>query len=70
VDFSEPDELPEKRNNKTTPAPQPTPIYKLSITSMIWSISIGQLGLAAWLCLLPALVHLLISPAWQTGKSP
>jgi len=48
--------------------PQPTPIYELSMTSMVWNISIGQLGSAAWLCSLPA--HLLISWTWETGKSP
>jgi len=35
--------------------------HKLSMTSMAWNISIGQLGPAAWLCSLPALVLLLIS---------
>jgi len=39
----------------------PMPIYKLNMMSMVWNISIGQLGLAAWLCSLPALVHLLVS---------
>jgi len=32
---------------KETPAPWPTPIYKLSVRSMAWSISPGQLGLPA-----------------------
>jgi len=40
---------------------QPTPIHKLSMTSMVWNISIGQLRLAAWLYSLPAPAHLLIS---------
>jgi len=38
--------------------------------SMVWNISIGQLGLAAWLCSLPAPAHLLSSWIWGTGKSP
>jgi len=62
-------ELPEKRLNplKRIPAPRPwitrftNLVYKLSMMSMIWSISIGHLRLAAWLCSLPALVHLLIN---------
>ena len=54
--------FPERR----VPAHQP--IYKLSITSMIWNISIDQLGLSAWLCSLPAPAH--ISWIWETGKSP
>jgi len=37
---------------------------------MVWNVSIGQLGLAAWLCSLPAGVHLLISKTWETEKSP
>ena len=56
-----------KRNS---PAPRPMPIYKLSVTSMVRNISTGQLGLAAWLCSLPAPAHLLISWTWETGKSP
>jgi len=43
------------------PAPWPTPIYTMSLMSMVWSISTGQRGLAAWLCSLPAPAHLLIS---------
>jgi len=50
-------ELTEKR----VTSPQPTPIYILSMTSMAWNISTGQLGLAAWLCSLPASAPLLIS---------
>jgi len=42
-------------------APWPITIHKLSMMSMICNISTGQLGLAAWLCSLPALVHQLIS---------
>jgi len=38
--------------------------------SMVWNISIGQLGLAAWLCSLPAPAHRLISWTWETEKSP
>jgi len=52
------------------PAPWPTRIYKLSMMSMVWNISIDYFGLAAWLCSLPALIHLLISQTWETGKSP
>jgi len=52
---------PTEKREKRIPAPQPTTIYKLSMTSMVWNISTGQLGLDAWLCSLPALVHLLIS---------
>jgi len=40
----------------------------LSMTSMVWNISIGQLELAAWLCSLPAPAHLLISQKWETQK--
>jgi len=52
------------------PVPQPIPSHKLSMMSMVWNISTGQLGLAAWLCSLPAPAHLLISRTWETGKSP
>jgi len=37
---------------------------------MVWNIAVGQLGLAAWLCSLPAFVYRLISQTWETGKSP
>ena len=50
-------ETPRKR----VPAPQTTPICEVSRTSMVWNISIGQLGLAVWLCSLPTPAHLLIS---------
>jgi len=50
--------------------PWPTPIYKLRMASMVWNIYNGHLGLAAWLCSLQALVHLLISQTQQTGKCP
>jgi len=40
------------------------------MTSMLWNISTGQLGLAAWLCSRPAPAHLLISQTRETGKSP
>jgi len=61
--------LTEKRRlKKKIPAPWPTLIYKLRMTSMVWSISMGQLGLAAWLCSLPAPAHLLISWVWETGE--
>ena len=43
-------ELPDKRGfelketEELIPAPRSTPIYKQSMTSMVWNISIGQLG--------------------------
>jgi len=46
--------------------PQPSPMYILSMTSTIWNISVGQLGLVAWLVSLLALVHLLIGWTWET----
>jgi len=49
---------------------QPTPIYILSMTSMVWNISIGQLGLADGLCSLPAPAHLLINQTRETERSP
>jgi len=60
-------ELPDKKRFQTVEkrrehlALWPTPIHKLSMTSMVRNISLGQLGLAAWLCSLPAPAHLLIS---------
>ena len=50
--------------------PQPTPIHKLSMMSMLWNISTGQLGLAAWLCSRPAAAPLLVSWVRETRKSP
>ena len=50
------------------PAPQPAPVYMLSMTSVVRSISTGQPGLAAWLCSLPAPAHLLFSQTWETEK--
>jgi len=41
--------------------PRPTPIYKQSMLCIEQNISIGHLGLAAWLCYLPALVHQFIN---------
>jgi len=41
------------------------PFYKLSMTSMVWNISTGQLRLAVWPCSLPAPAHLLISRIWD-----
>jgi len=35
---------------------------------MVWNSSIAQLGLAAWLCSLPALARLLISQTWENKK--
>jgi len=55
---------------RQVPAPRPTPIYKPNMTSMVWNISIGQLGLAAWLCYLPAPAHPLIDWTWEIEKSP
>ena len=48
--------------------PAPTPTHKLSTTSVMWNISIGQLGLAAWLCSLPAPAHLLVSSILENWK--
>jgi len=48
-------ELMEK--NKRVPSHQPTPIHKLSMMSMVWNISVGQFGLAAWLYSPPQLLH-------------
>jgi len=63
--------LTEKRQyRKRIPVLWPASIYKLSIMSMVSSISIGQLGLDAWLCSLTASAHLLIISAWETRKSP
>jgi len=50
--------LPDSQKSFCPPA---NPIYILSMMYMIWNISTGHPGLAAWLCFLPALVHLLIS---------
>jgi len=69
MDFTELTELTEKDRThrkdqiyqKRVPASWPTPVYKLSITFMVWNISFGQLRLAAWLCSFPAPAHLLIS---------
>jgi len=57
-------------SRKTVPAPQPTPTYELSMMSTAWNTSTGQLGLAAWLCSLPALTHLLISQTREMEKRP
>jgi len=54
--------LSEKRREKRSiPAPQPTPIYRLSMPDMVWNISLGQLGLSAWLCSLKAPASLRMS---------
>jgi len=37
-------QAPRKEHSKELPAPQPAPIHKLSMTSKVWNISIGQLG--------------------------
>jgi len=57
-----------KSQKKKVAGRRSIPIYKLSIMAIVWNNSIGQLGLAAWLCSLPALVHLLISQTWETEK--
>ena len=57
-----------KRGKKSIPVTQLTPIHKLSRTSVVCNISIGQLGLTAWLPSLPAPAHLLISCMWETRK--
>ena len=66
--FLEKFELPDKRGFKFMEKrtgrflhPQPTLTYKLSVTSVVWNIPVAQLGLAAWLCSLPAPAHLLVS---------
>ena len=46
-------------------APWPNSIYKQSMTSMLWNISIGQLGL----CSLPTSAHLLISQTCENEKT-
>jgi len=60
-------ELPETRRAEI-PAHKSTPIYKLSLVSMVWNICVGHPGLAAWLCSLPAPAHRLISWIWETGE--
>ena len=56
-----------KLTEKKVPALWPNRICILSMTSMVWNISIGQIGLGAWLCSLPAPAHLLISWTWETA---
>jgi len=68
VDFAKFAELAELMEKFS--APQPTPIYKLNMMSVVWNISIGQLGLAAWLCSLPAPAHLLCSRTRESERSP
>jgi len=58
-----------KEKARFLPPPQPTPVNKLS-PSMVWNTSIGQVGLATWLCSLPAPACLLSSWTWETSKSP
>ena len=41
--------------------PKKTPINKLRMASMVWKISIGQLGVTVWLCSLPAPALLIVS---------
>ena len=52
-------ELTEMREEDSFLPPQPSTICKLSMRSMLWNISIGQLGVVVWLCFLPASAHLL-----------
>jgi len=59
-----------KLREKGFSAPQAVPIYKLLMASMVWNISIGELGFGAWLCPLPPLVQLLVIPTWETAKRP
>jgi len=35
---------------------------------MVWNISVGQIGLAVWLCSLAAPAHFLISCVRENGK--
>jgi len=51
----------ELKESRKISAPWTIPIYKLNMASVVWNISFGRLGLTAWLCSLPAVVHLLIS---------
>jgi len=62
TDFTE---LMEKQEHCCSPA---NPRYIVSIMPMIRNISIGQLGLAAWLRSLPTLVLLLIAEHGKLGK--
>jgi len=59
-----------KRIKKRISDHRPTPIYKLTMTSMVWNISIGQHGLDVRLCSVPAPAHLLTSWIWETEKKP
>ena len=59
-----------KKEKERILAPQLSSIYKLSMTSVAWNISIGQIGLSVWLRSLPAPAHLLISWIWETEESP
>ena len=60
----------QKKGQKEDSCPlTPTPIYKLSMIPVVWTISIGQLGLAVWLCSLSAPAQLLISWIWETEIS-
>jgi len=62
ADFADLTELAElTKLTEESSCPLAKPIHKLSVTSMVWNISTGQLGLAAWLCSLPAPAHLLLS---------
>ena len=61
--------LNSQKREEQIPIPWPTPIHKLSMTPIVWTVSIGQLGLAARLCCLPAPAHPLISWTWEAGES-
>jgi len=55
------EDLNSQKKKERDSCPRLTPIYKQNKTSMVWNISIGQLGLSVWLCSLPASAHLLIN---------
>ena len=61
---------PRKWEELRASCPLAAPFHKLSVTSVVWNISTGQLGPATWLCSLPAPARLLISWTWEMGRSP
>jgi len=61
-------QTPGKRGKNGIPPTRPIAIHKVSMMSMVWNISIGRLGLAAWLCSLPAPACLLISQTQEIGE--
>jgi len=68
--------LPNKRGSEPTEkrradsCPPASPRSYTELMSVLWGISMGQLGPAARLCSLPAPAHPLISPMWEAGESP